>query len=66
MVGHLKEMEDVIRRDNNRDDIRNKSRDNKLENKGYGHGRFGKFGGRFAPETLMNALIELENAYLKY
>jgi len=56
MVGHLKEMED----------IRNKSRDNKMENKGYGHGRFGKFGGRFAPETLMNALIELENAYLKY
>ncbi|HHV96895.1 MAG TPA: tryptophan synthase subunit beta [Clostridiaceae bacterium] len=37
-----------------------------MENKGYGHGRFGKFGGRFAPETLMNALIELENAYLKY
>ncbi|AJS58044.1 tryptophan synthase subunit beta [Paenibacillus sp. IHBB 10380] len=27
------------------------------------HGRFGPFGGRFVPETLMNALIELENAY---
>ena len=26
-------------------------------------GRFGDFGGRFAPETLMPALIELENAY---
>ncbi|MGF7050053.1 tryptophan synthase beta chain [Paenibacillus sp. DS2015] len=26
-------------------------------------GRFGPFGGRFVPETLMNALIELENAY---
>jgi tryptophan synthase beta chain len=27
------------------------------------HGRFGSFGGRFVPETLMNALIELEEAY---
>ncbi|PIH57130.1 tryptophan synthase subunit beta [Paenibacillus sp. LK1] len=27
------------------------------------HGRFGPFGGRFVPETLMNALIELEGAY---
>ncbi|MDK8194350.1 tryptophan synthase subunit beta [Paenibacillus sp. UMB7766-LJ446] len=27
------------------------------------HGRFGPFGGRFVPETLMNALIELEEAY---
>ncbi|AWB45003.1 tryptophan synthase subunit beta [Paenibacillus sp. CAA11] len=26
-------------------------------------GRFGEFGGRYVPETLMNALIELENAY---
>ncbi|PDO11687.1 MAG: tryptophan synthase subunit beta [Candidatus Reconcilbacillus cellulovorans] len=26
-------------------------------------GRFGKFGGRYVPETLMNALIELERAY---
>lgn len=26
-------------------------------------GRFGPFGGRFVPETLMNALIELEEAY---
>lgn len=30
------------------------------------HGRFGKFGGRYVPETLMNALIELEEAYHKY
>lgn len=29
-------------------------------------GRFGKFGGRYVPETLMNALIELEQAYEKY
>lgn len=27
--------------------------------------RFGKFGGQFVPETLMNALIELENEYIK-
>ncbi|MGQ7888357.1 tryptophan synthase subunit beta [Paenibacillus sp. WC2504] len=30
------------------------------------HGRFGKFGGRYVPETLMNALTELEEAYKKY
>lgn len=29
-------------------------------------GRFGDFGGRYVPETLMNALIELESAYDKY
>ncbi|MFC5448099.1 tryptophan synthase subunit beta [Paenibacillus aestuarii] len=29
-------------------------------------GRFGKFGGRYVPETLMNALIELEQAYEQY
>ncbi|MFF2482172.1 tryptophan synthase subunit beta [Paenibacillus sp. NPDC058071] len=29
-------------------------------------GRFGKFGGRYVPETLMNALLELEEAYHKY
>jgi tryptophan synthase beta chain len=29
-------------------------------------GRFGPFGGKYVPETLMNALIELEEAYLKY
>lgn len=29
-------------------------------------GRFGKFGGRYVPETLMNALIELEDAYQTY
>ncbi len=26
-------------------------------------GRFGKYGGQYVPETLMNALIELEDAY---
>lgn len=30
------------------------------------YGRFGKFGGRYVPETLMNALFELEEAYKKY
>lgn len=28
--------------------------------------RFGRFGGQYVPETLMNALIELENAYEHY
>ena len=27
-------------------------------------GRFGRFGGRYVPETLMRALVELESAYL--
>jgi tryptophan synthase beta chain len=30
------------------------------------HGYFGGFGGRFIPETLMNAVIELETAYEYY
>ncbi|MFC5699901.1 tryptophan synthase subunit beta [Cohnella faecalis] len=30
------------------------------------HGRFGAFGGKYVPETLMNALIELEEAYNRY
>jgi len=30
------------------------------------HGRFGPFGGRYVPETLMNALIELEEAYSRF
>ncbi len=30
------------------------------------HGRFGPFGGRYVPETLMNALIELEESYKKF
>jgi len=30
------------------------------------NGRFGEFGGRFVPETLMNALLELEAAYHQY
>jgi tryptophan synthase beta chain len=29
------------------------------------HGRFGQYGGRYVPETLMPALLELERAYLK-
>ncbi|GKU25515.1 tryptophan synthase beta chain [Clostridium folliculivorans] len=29
-------------------------------------GHFGPYGGRFIPETLMNSVIELEKAYLKY
>ncbi|QAA35370.1 tryptophan synthase subunit beta [Clostridium manihotivorum] len=29
-------------------------------------GHFGSYGGRFIPETLMNSVIELEKAYLKY
>jgi len=29
-------------------------------------GRFGKFGGRYVPETLVNALLELEEAYKHY
>ena len=29
-------------------------------------GRFGQFGGQYVPETLMNALLELENAYNLY
>lgn len=29
-------------------------------------GRFGDFGGQFIPETLMNAVVELEAAYNKY
>lgn len=29
-------------------------------------GRFGIYGGQYIPETLMNAVIELENAYEKY
>lgn len=28
-------------------------------------GRFGNFGGRFVPETVMPALYELEDFYLK-
>ncbi len=30
------------------------------------NGRFGAHGGQYIPETLMNAVIELEQAYLKY
>lgn len=30
------------------------------------NGRFGQFGGRYVPETLMNALLELEEAYEHY
>ncbi len=30
------------------------------------HGRFGSYGGQYIPETLMNAVIELEEAYEHY
>ncbi|WP_144933308.1 tryptophan synthase subunit beta [Paenibacillus sp. 32O-W] len=30
------------------------------------YGRYGKFGGRYVPETLMNALLELEEAFTHY
>lgn len=30
------------------------------------HGRFGSYGGQYIPETLMNAVIELEQAYNRY
>jgi len=30
------------------------------------HGRFGQFGGQYIPETLMNAVIELDKAYQYY
>jgi tryptophan synthase beta chain len=30
------------------------------------NGKFGKFGGKYVPETLMNALLELEEAYRYY
>ena len=30
------------------------------------NGRFGKFGGKFVPETLMSSLKEIEEAYEKY
>lgn len=30
------------------------------------NGRFGEFGGQYIPETLMNAVLELEKAYLHY
>ncbi|MFN8516043.1 MAG: tryptophan synthase subunit beta [Thermomicrobiales bacterium] len=29
------------------------------------HGRFGQFGGKYAPETLMGAIAELEKAYIE-
>ena len=30
------------------------------------NGRFGEYGGQYIPETLMNAVIELEEAYNRY
>ena len=30
------------------------------------NGRFGQHGGQYIPETLMNAVIELEGAYERY
>jgi tryptophan synthase beta chain len=40
----------------------NGSSKNKMNNENK-RGRFGPFGGQYAPETLMNALVELEAAY---
>ena len=37
----------------------------KLQNEAI-NGYFGEYGGRFVPETLMNAILELESAYEKY
>ena len=39
---------------------------NKKSNKPSSAGRFGKFGGRFVPETLMSSLEEIELAFEKY
>ena len=36
------------------------------EAKSKSRGRFGQHGGQYIPETLMNAVIELEEAYDKY
>ena len=30
------------------------------------NGRFGEFGGQYVPEALMNAVIELQEAYARY
>ena len=35
-------------------------------NKPSSNGRFGKFGGKFVPETLMSSLKEIEEAFEKY
>ncbi len=37
----------------------------KIQNEAI-NGYFGEYGGRFIPETLMNAILELESAYEKY
>lgn len=39
---------------------------NMMECKPVSRGRFGLHGGQYVPETLMNALIELEEAYDYY
>ena len=39
---------------------------NYLKNYPDKDGRFGKYGGQYMPETLMNAVNQLEEAYLKY
>ena len=39
---------------------------NKQEEKHMSKGRFGVHGGQYIPETLMNAMLELEEAYKKY
>ena len=37
-----------------------------IENRPDPLGRFGQFGGKYVPETLMPALFELEEAYDRY
>ena len=39
--------------------------DHLLYNAPTKEGKFGKYGGKFVPETLISALIELEEAYYK-
>jgi len=43
--------------------VRSKEMKAAMENR---KGRFGIHGGQYIPETLMNAVIELENAYNRY
>ena len=45
----------------------NQTNENEIsDNKATNNGRFGVHGGQYIPETLMNAVIELEKAYLHY
>ena len=48
-----------------RNTFENTSEKNKQEEKHMSKGRFGVHGGQYIPETLMNAMLELEEAYKK-